>query len=126
MRSGEISYTPEQPSFNTVSELLLDADDGLAGLFVEARERLINGDRAGYELASRQQTEIVAGLSERVDDYRASGGQVSEVVALFVASHSNLARDTLEDGWDYPRVAFFPSGTDRNGPSTLRQLAESL
>lgn len=126
MWSGETNVKSEKQAFNSVSELLLDADEELDMLFNVARDSLCNGNQQGYAFASRRQTEIVAGLSEQLDDYRSSGGQVSEVAAAFVASHSDLACQTLEQGRDYPHAAFFPVGTDRHGPSTLRQLAEEL
>jgi hypothetical protein len=121
----ESSLTIGRPSFSHVSQILFGVDSRLAELHLEARENLVGGDREGYDQSLREQAEIVAGLSGKVCDFMDDGGQVAEEVITFAASHSELARQALEEGWDYTRIAFFPFGADKKGPSTLRLLGHA-
>jgi hypothetical protein len=125
MRSMEASRPQGQQPCNHVSQILFGVDNSLAELHLEARENLVGGDGAGYDRSSREQAEIIAGLSGQIRDYKDGGGQVTQEVEAFTTLHSELARQAREEGWDYTRIAFFPLGADKKGPSTLRLLGHA-
>lgn len=122
MRSMEADRPQGQQPFRHISQILFGVDDRLAELHLEAREKLVDGDRPAYDDSIREQTELVAGLAGQIHDYRFNGGHVTQEVETFATLHSEGAQEALEHGWDYPRAAFFPPDVDKHGPSTLRQL----
>jgi hypothetical protein len=107
-----------------VSQILFGADNELAELHVDAREYLIGGDEEGYSASISAQRVIIAGLAEQVRLHKDRGGEVSDEVEGFTTHHSQEALQAQEEGTNYSRFVFFPSGSDKKGPSTLRQLAD--
>jgi hypothetical protein len=119
----ESPQTPLGP-YNHVSQILFGVDNELAELHGDAREYLVGGDNDGYNASICAQTVIIAGLAERVSLHKHRGGQVSDEIEEFTTNHSREALRAQEEGIDYSRFVFFPTGTDKKGPSTLRQLAD--
>jgi hypothetical protein len=123
LQSAESTPTRTTPA-DHISQILFDTDDSLLKLHLNGRESLVDGDSDGYKDFIEKQTEVIAGLSALVLEYRNTGGEVSSEIEVFALHHSQLASDALNEGSEYPRFVFFPIGTDRGGPSTLHQLGD--
>ena len=126
MSSIESGASPERQPLCEVARVLMDTDQKLAVLHDEARTSLVAGDMAGYTACIYDQTNTIAGLSDRIEACRASGADVKDDVQSFAFHHSELARQALDEGDEYTRVAFMPVGSDKNGPTSLKLLAEGL